>query len=112
MRMNRLQNEKLIYGEPGGPQVVPVSPTPIYKETSRTYMEVTDDLHFLSDGSGFVLTSERDGWNHIYWNAPTNGEARQLTPGSGMCWREGRRRAEQAQVIFTAARIHPSNRRC
>ena len=70
MQMNRLQNEKSIYTlqvpvvkqGPGG-----LRPVLIYNERSRTYIEVTDDLYFLKDGSGFVLTNETSGWNQLYW---------------------------------------------
>ncbi len=70
MRMNRLQNEKLIYTlNTGGPRATQtgMEPTLVYQETSTTYIEVTDDLFFLDDGSGFVLTNETSGWNQIHW---------------------------------------------
>ena len=70
MRMNRLQNEKLIYTlNVGGPRATQagLEPTLVYQETSTTYIEVTDDLFFLDDGSGFVLTNETSGWNQIHW---------------------------------------------
>ncbi|MEB2341421.1 MAG: S9 family peptidase [Flavobacteriia bacterium] len=80
MRLNRLQNEKLIYTcsasvpDVGNLQL-------IYKETSPTYIEVTHDLHFLEDG-GFILTNEQDGWNHIVWNSADGKMQRVLTPGN------------------------------
>ena len=70
MRLNRLQNEKLIYTlklENPRPMQMGLKPTLIYKETSKTYIEVTDDLFFAEDGTGFVLTNESSGWNHIQW---------------------------------------------
>ena len=70
MRMNRMQNEKVIYTV-SIPQLRAVQSglvaKEIYRETSKTYVEVTDDLFFLSDGTGFILTSEKGGWNSIYW---------------------------------------------
>lgn len=82
MRMNRLQNEKLIYTVQvpvikQGPGAL--RPQEIYKEQSRTYIEVTDDLHFLKDGSGFVLTSESSGWNQVYF-CPLGGKAATKPP--------------------------------
>lgn len=67
MWMNRLQNEKTLHSVN-----VPMTASPslssrvIYSEKSNTYIEVTDDLYFLQDGTGFVLTNETNGWNHIY----------------------------------------------
>jgi len=65
MRMDRLQQEKLIYTVNTSNAVL--DPVLVYKETSDTYIEVTDDLYFAEDGSGFVLTNETTGWNHIHW---------------------------------------------
>ena len=70
MRLNRLQNEKLIYTlklENPRPAQLGLKPALVYKETSKTYIEVTDDLFFAEDGSGFVLTNETSGWNHVHW---------------------------------------------
>ncbi|HNE80304.1 MAG TPA: S9 family peptidase [Flavobacteriales bacterium] len=65
MRMNRLQNEKLILTmNTDGTTTEPVL---VYRETSPTYIEVTDDLYFAEDGSGFILTNETTGWNQIHW---------------------------------------------
>lgn len=106
MRMNRLQNEKVIATVDLSERGLMPQPQVVYREEQRTYVEVTDDLHFLSDDSGFVLSSERDGWNHVYF-VPMNGEPRQLTRGGwdvvsvkGVDERAG-------QVIFTAAKDSP-----
>ncbi len=85
MRMNRLQNEKLLYtvnvGSPKGPQLG-LSATLVYRETSKTYIEVTDDLYFLEDGSGLVLTNETSGWNQIHW-CPLNPPVKGIEAGTG-----------------------------
>jgi dipeptidyl-peptidase-4 len=106
MRMNRLQNEKVIATVNLAERSVWPVPNTVYNETNRTYVEVTDDLHFLSDGSGFVLTSERDGWNHIYF-VPMNGEARQLTRGAWDVVSVKGIDEKTRQVIFTAAKDSP-----
>ena len=70
MRLNRLQNVKLIYTlklENPRPAQLGLKPTLVYQENSKTYIEVTDDLFFAEDGSGFVLTNETSGWNQLYW---------------------------------------------
>jgi len=78
MRMNRLQNEKLIYTlklENPRPAQLGLKPTLVYQETSATYIEVTDDLYFAEDGTGFVLTNETSGWNQLYWCPLTSAQA-------------------------------------
>lgn len=54
----------------------------IYEETNKAYVEINDDLTFFENGQQFVLTSEKDGYRHIYlYNS--NGElVRQLTSGN------------------------------
>ncbi|MCB0795451.1 MAG: DPP IV N-terminal domain-containing protein, partial [Flavobacteriales bacterium] len=84
MQMDRLQQTKGIYTVDVS-ELRPVQAgyraVEIYKETAPTYVEVTNDLHFLEDGSGFILTSERDGWNHIYWCSMDGRTQRALTQG-------------------------------
>lgn len=126
MRMNRLQNEKKILtvdlgttpmlrgmttDAKGGavepvrkPESLGITPRTVYHETSKTYVEVTDDLYWTADGTGFILTSEKSGWNHIYWNGMDGTSQRAITTGEwdvigvqGIDEKNGR-------VIFTAAK--------
>ena len=119
MRMNRLQNEKLILQvdlPPPGAKSKPMS-REIFRETSKTYVDVTDDLHFLADGSGFVFTSERDGWNHVYLQsiAPNGsdvkppGTASALTRGAWDVTGVKGIDEKNKRVIFTASKSAPEN---
>ncbi len=63
--MNRLQNELKILladSETGETQT-------IYHETNKYYIDITDNLTFLENNI-FLLTSEKDGYNHIYCYDP------------------------------------------
>jgi dipeptidyl-peptidase 4 len=78
-RMNRLQNEldlMQVDAKTGMTEDV------LVKETSNTFVDVemNDDLSFLKDGS-FIKSSERDGWNHIYYHNAKGAVVRQLTKG-------------------------------
>lgn len=106
MRMDRLQRTKEICTVNLLERSLEPVPNVVYREVSTTYVEVTDDLHFLTDGSGFVLSSEASGWNHILF-VPMGGKPRPITQGE---WdvvevkgidEKGRR------VIFTASRNSP-----
>ncbi|MGB0167090.1 MAG: DPP IV N-terminal domain-containing protein, partial [Luteibaculum sp.] len=68
-RMNRLQNklELLNINPENG------SSKSFYTESSDTYVEVTDNLFFLEDGNSFFITTEKEGFNQIYWYN-TNGK--------------------------------------
>lgn len=53
----------------------------IYEEKNKYYVDITDNLSFLPDNQSFVITSEQDGYNHLYrWNWVKN-EMTQLTQG-------------------------------
>lgn len=52
----------------------------IYTENSETYVEITDDLIFLSKKDAFIRTSEKNGFNHIYL-IDFKGNATQITTG-------------------------------
>ncbi|MFN0033847.1 MAG: S9 family peptidase [Saprospiraceae bacterium] len=79
--MNRHQStQRLLLAEPttGACSV-------LHEEKSKYYLDL-HDVVFLSDGSGFVMQSEKSGFNHLYKYGLTpgpspNGEGRGLTPG-------------------------------
>lgn len=55
--------------------------TVILKEENKSFIEITDDLTFLSDGKRFIWTSSRDGFNHIYLYDITGKMMQQITNG-------------------------------
>ncbi|MFN2500009.1 MAG: DPP IV N-terminal domain-containing protein [Pyrinomonadaceae bacterium] len=52
----------------------------VLKETSKAWVEVIDNPHWLKNGS-FLWESERDGWRHLYHYSPTGTLIRQVTAG-------------------------------
>nr|HML85157.1 S9 family peptidase [Bacteroidales bacterium] len=75
-RMNRLQNKLEILladANTGASKVV-------FTETNPCYIEITDDMTWLPQPGEFLITSERDGYNHIYL-CNINGTVKQLTTG-------------------------------
>jgi len=76
LRMNRLQNklEILLNNATDGTSKV------IYTETNKYYIDITDDIQFLSNNH-FVITSEKDGFNHIYLYDFSGKLIKQLTTG-------------------------------
>lgn len=55
--------------------------TLLLQETSKTYLDIHDNLTFLKDGKHFIWTSEMDGWNHLYLYDMNGKLVRQLTQG-------------------------------
>jgi dipeptidyl-peptidase 4 len=108
MRMNRLQNEKVICTVNLAQRSSDPIPTPVYQEVSKTYVEVTDDLHFLQNGTGFVLSSDKSGWNHIY-HVPFGGQPKALTNGNWDVVEIKGIDERNKRVIFTASRTAPEH---
>jgi dipeptidyl-peptidase-4 len=61
-RMNRLQNKNELFFY----DVKSNTNKLILTEEAKTYVDVKDDLTFLSADKGFIWSSERDGFNHLY----------------------------------------------
>ncbi len=77
-RMNRLQNKlELLYANAndGSSKV-------ILNEESKTYIDITDDLTFLSNNKGFIWSSESDNFNHLYYYDNSGKIVNQITNGN------------------------------
>ncbi len=76
-QMNRHQNmlQLFLYGVQGGRRLM-------LTESSPYYVDIHDNLTFLSEGRGFIWTSERDGYNHLYLYSMKGKIISQLTTGS------------------------------
>ncbi len=53
----------------------------LLKESSDTWVNLNDDLRFLSDSNQFIWASERDGFKHLYLYNNDGSQVRQLTKG-------------------------------
>jgi len=78
MRLNRYQNNlDVLYANPytGDSRI-------LFSEKNRRYIDENflDAFTYLNDGR-FVITSERDGWSHLYLYDKNGFEIKQLTKG-------------------------------
>ena len=78
MRMNRLQNKmQLLLANATTGKI-----TTLYtEEDADAYVEVPETWRFMDDGNQFLITSERDGYNHIYLYSMDGKLVRQITSG-------------------------------
>ncbi|MCR4856605.1 MAG: S9 family peptidase [Bacteroidales bacterium] len=53
----------------------------VYTDENEKWLDVTDNYYFLKDGQTMIVTSERDGFNHIY-KVTLGGGLQQLTSGN------------------------------
>jgi dipeptidyl-peptidase-4 len=76
--MNRHQNNlKLLSTQP-----TTGASTPMYTETNKYYIDITDDWQFLKDGKSYLFTSEMNGFNHI-WLYSIDGKTKtQISKGN------------------------------
>jgi dipeptidyl-peptidase-4 len=56
-------------------------PQTVLTETSRTWIEVHDDLRFFADGTRFLWASERSGYKHLYLYGIDGTQQGALTAG-------------------------------
>ncbi|HMN33530.1 MAG TPA: S9 family peptidase [Chitinophagaceae bacterium] len=77
-RLNRLQNELefLSVNPKNGKSKL------IYDEKNKYYVEINDQITFLSKRNSFVYTSEKDGFKHIYLHDIDQNLSTQLTKGN------------------------------
>lgn len=77
-RMNRLQNhlDLLLADASTGASSV------LLAEDNKYYVDIFDNTKFLKDGSGFIFTSEKSGYNHIYYYGMDGKLKKQLTSGN------------------------------
>lgn len=77
-RLNRLQNhlDILLANATSGNSRL------MYSEDNDYYIDITDNLTFLSDNKYFIMTSEGDGYNHIYLYNIDGSLKKQLTSGN------------------------------
>jgi dipeptidyl-peptidase 4 len=76
-RLNRLQNhlELLLTDARSGRS------NTIYRDDSKFYVDITDNMEFLPDRHSFIISSERDGYNHLYRYDWTSEKLTDLTRG-------------------------------
>ena len=77
-RINRLQNTDAVMlasAATGGPRTV-------LTEHDATWLDLVDEIPWLTGGRELLWISERDGWRHVYAVSRSSGAVRLLTPGS------------------------------
>jgi len=61
-QLNRLQNQNdLLLADPKSGEV-----RRAFRDESKTWVDVMDDLHWIDRGRACIWLSERDGWRHAY----------------------------------------------
>jgi dipeptidyl-peptidase-4 len=78
--MNRGQDNLKIYNI----DLVNGSKKEVYSETQKTWIDLDEGsrLEFLAAGKGFILKSDKDGWENLYLHDATGKQLNQITTGN------------------------------
>ncbi len=77
-RLNRLQNKlELLYAN-----AITGSSKVILTEEAKTYIEIKEEIVFLPNNKGFILTNESDNYNHLYYYDNNGKVVNQITKGN------------------------------
>jgi dipeptidyl-peptidase-4 len=90
----------------------------VYEENNKYYVEVSDEITFLKSENAFVHTSERNGYNHIYYYNMRTKRPRQLTKGNWDVVKlygvdessEGQVYEDQRKIYYSSAEKSPMER--
>lgn len=82
----------------------------LLSETSNTWLNLHDDLHFLDNEQGFIWASERDGYKHLYYFDFNGKLQRQLTSGNWVVDELNAVNEKQGLVYFTGRKDTPLER--
>ena len=105
-RLNRRQNflELMLANASDGKTRI------ILTEGNKYYIDITDHWHFLKNGKEFLISSERNGFNHIYLYGIDGKLIRQITDGSWDVANVQGVDENKRLVYFTAGCSSPMNR--
>lgn len=104
IRLNRFQNEMdmLCFNTSTGSSEI------LLHESSPTYVEITDNLTFITGSKKFLYTSEKSGFNHIYCFDYEKKKETAITTGNFDVIAIQGVDAKKEIVYFTSAEISPT----
>lgn len=82
----------------------------IYSEENKYYIDITDDLTFLKDGTRFIISNETSGFNHLYLYGMNGKLIRPLTSGNWDVSAFYGIDPDEERIYFQAAKQSPVNR--
>ena len=105
-RLNRLQNhlDILLANTTTGDTEI------IYQEDNKYYIDITDNLTFINNNKQFIISSELDGFNHIYLYNIDGTLSKQLTSGNWEVTNVYGYDEKKKRVYFQSAESSPLNR--
>lgn len=100
--MNRDQDHVILYRanlETGAKTIV-------YEEKQEAWIDWWTDLHFFSDNSGFLLRSDKDGWEHLYHYDWDGQLVKRITKGQWRVRSIAKVDEHNQRIFFTGFKKH------
>lgn len=108
MKMNRHQNHlEFLLADLSKDHPFDIELKRIFEEKSETYIEINDNLTFLSNGKEFLWNSARTGFNHLYLFDMSGKEVRAITSGKWEVTEFLGLDEEEGRVYYIAAEESP-----
>ncbi len=104
--LNRHQNDLIIYLLDANKNVSNV----IYHETSDTYVETIEKWFFLPESNSMLITSEKDGYKHIYEVDYSTGLETQITKGKWDVTEFYGAMNPKAMIYYQTSEVSPTQR--
>lgn len=82
----------------------------IYEEHNKYYIDITNDLTFLSNKQHFLITSEKSGFNHIYLYDINGKMIRPITSGNWDVTSLYGIDPKNDRIYYQAAKVSPMDR--
>lgn len=103
-RLNRLQNKWELLLATGADVVQSL------EETSPYYVDITDDVFFLKDAKHMIVSSESDGYKHLYFHKVDGPRIYQITNGEWDIDEVLGIDDQNEQIYFTSTEVSPTER--
>lgn len=105
-QLNRLQNRNRVMFV----DVHTGKATTIFDDEDEAWLDVHDEMMWLSDGRQFTWVSERDGWRHVYLVSRSGNQMRRVTPGDFDVTKLLRVDESRGWLYFLASPDNPTQR--
>jgi len=106
-RLNRRQNKlELLRAD-----ATTGSTSVVYEEENKSYIDISDNMRFVKGGDAFIFSSERTGYNHLFYYNWKEKSLKELTPGEYDIESIGGVDEARQLLYYTAAEKSPVERK-
>ena len=103
-RLNRLQNKWELL------MVTGTSVEPSLLEEDKYYVDITDDIYYLNDQQHMIVSSESDGYKHLYFHKVNGPRIYQITKGNWEVDQVLGVDQVNEKIYYTSTEVHPTER--